>query len=229
MKRPRQIQGVTFDVGGTLIEPWPSVGHVYAEAAARHGWKNISAEDLNARFAAAWRSSIDFDYTRTGWENLVNQTFRGLNPAADRVPFFAGLYERFAEPEAWHVFEDVRPALDALASQGLRLGVISNWDERLRVLLKRLHLHDYFEAFAISCEVGFTKPSPVIFAHAAVKLGLAPSAILHIGDSLELDVHGATAARFQAAQIDRSGEGRVDDLHSLAGLPARIVGAISHR
>jgi hypothetical protein len=31
------IRAVTFDVGGTLIEPWPSVGRVYAEVAARHG------------------------------------------------------------------------------------------------------------------------------------------------------------------------------------------------
>ena len=25
-----EIKAVTFDVGGTLIRPWPSVGHVYA-------------------------------------------------------------------------------------------------------------------------------------------------------------------------------------------------------
>ena len=31
------VKAVTFDVGGTLIEPWPSVGHAYAEVAQRHG------------------------------------------------------------------------------------------------------------------------------------------------------------------------------------------------
>ena len=40
--RPR-IQAVTFDVGGTLIEVWPSVGQVYAEVAARNGVKGLSA------------------------------------------------------------------------------------------------------------------------------------------------------------------------------------------
>ena len=41
------IRAVTFDVGGTLIEPWPSVGHVYAEVAAQHGWAGLSIEALN--------------------------------------------------------------------------------------------------------------------------------------------------------------------------------------
>jgi putative hydrolase of the HAD superfamily len=224
MSPPAAIQGVTFDVGGTLIEPWPSVGHVYAEVAARHGRRNLSVELLNERFAAAWRACVDFDYSRAGWERLVNATFRGLNDAVERVDFFPDLFERFAEPDAWRVFEDVRPALETLASRGLRLGVISNWDDRLRVLLRRLRLHDYFETLAISCEVGFTKPSPVIFEHAAAKLGLPPAAILHVGDSDELDVRGARAAGFRAARIERGGgaPGAIG-VRSLAGLATKIA------
>ncbi len=96
--------------------------------------------------------------------------------------FFPELYERFGEPEAWRVFEDVTPAIDALASRGISLGIISNWDERLPPLLDGLGLSKYFEAVVISCEAGFPKPSPVIFEHAARKLGVAPEFILHVGD-----------------------------------------------
>ncbi len=46
MKAEARIRTVTFDVGGTLIRPWPSVGHVYAETAAGHGVKRISPEDI---------------------------------------------------------------------------------------------------------------------------------------------------------------------------------------
>src|ERR1051326_3418737 len=173
MSSSEPIRGVTFDVGGTLITPWPSVGQVYADVAARHGMKNISAAILDERFRAAWKASNEFDYTRGGWEKLVEQTFHGLTAASSSwANFFSELYERFAEAEVWHVFDDVRPTLDALASRGIRLGVVSNWDERLRVLLQRLRLDTYFETFAISCEVGFAKPSPVIFEHAAARLGL---------------------------------------------------------
>src|SRR6266542_882226 len=56
----RSTQAVTFDVGGTLIEPWPSVGHVYADVAASHGLKDISADALNRQFAEAWRALKEF-------------------------------------------------------------------------------------------------------------------------------------------------------------------------
>src|SRR5262249_62317705 len=96
-----RIQAVTFDVGGTLIEPWPSVGHVYAEVAAQHGLTNISPADLNLRFAAAWTANEDFDYTKVGWEKIVNETFRGFAGASGRVSFFPQLYERLPQASAW--------------------------------------------------------------------------------------------------------------------------------
>lgn len=217
-----KIQAVTFDVGGTLIEPWPSVGHVYAEVAARYGLKTFSAEQLNARFKQAWRSRKSFGYSLRDWEDLVNKVF-----GADAIPpggaFFGELYDRFSEPDAWHLFEDVVPGLDALASREIKLAVISNWDERLRGLLRALKLDRYFEAVAISCEVGFPKPSPVIFQHAAEKLGLPPGSILHVGDSLELDIDGARAAGFKALQIHRRNDSATfTGIHSFAELPANI-------
>jgi len=218
-----QIKAVTFDVGGTLIEPWPSVGHVYAEVAARHGLKAFSPEQLNVRFKDAWRNRGRFDYTRQDWAELVDEVFGNPVATAPGGSFFAELYERFAQPDAWHVFDDVVPTLDALASRGIRLAVISNWDERLRGLLSRLNLERYFEALAISCEVGFPKPSRAIFQQAAADLDLRAGAILHIGDSFELDVEGAKAAGFHASQIHREAkEVSGKDLHSLAELPARI-------
>src|SRR5206468_3601936 len=74
----QSIRAVTFDVGGTLIEPWPSVGHIYAEVAARHGMKGLSAVVLNRQFTAAWRARKIFNYARSEWAELVNETFRGL-------------------------------------------------------------------------------------------------------------------------------------------------------
>ena len=153
----------------------------------------------------------------------MDEIFRGLAAEPPSATFFPELYERFAQPDAWRVFEDVLPTLDALASRGIRLGVISNWDERLRELLRRLELHDYFEAIVISCEVGFSKPSPVIFGQASIKLGLPPPAILHVGDSLSMDVRGAEAAGFQSLHLRRgTEESSAGSLANLGGLAARI-------
>lgn len=217
MNSSRGIDCVTFDVGGTLITPWPSVGHVYADVAARHGFKNLPAGLLDRRFAEAWRSQGGAGDTRAGWEEVVNRTFHDLIPTP--TPFFAELYERFAEPGAWRVFDDVRPVLETLAAGGIRTAVISNWDERLRVLLRRLELSDCFETLIISSEVGCCKPSRAIFERAARQLALPPASILHIGDSLELDVRGAAAAGFHALHLrrdtDAPGAGEIRSLTEL--------------
>ena len=197
------IRAVTFDVGGTLIKSWPSVGHIYAEVAARHGCPGLSPETLTHRFAAAWWAQKGFNYTRAEWAALVAATFRGLADTAPGMEMFRELYRRFAEPGAWHVFEDVLPTLHALSALGLKLGVISNWDRRLGPLLRRLKLYGYFDAVVVSCNVGSAKPSPAIFGHAVKRLGVPPDAILHVGDNLEMDVHGARAAGLQALQICR--------------------------
>ena len=204
------VKAVTFDVGGTLITPWPSVGHVYAEVAARHGLMEVSPDVLNRRFTAAWKELKNFNHSRAEWAALVDRTFGGAEKKPPGEAFFEELYKRFGEPGVWHIFDDVLPTLDALAAHGINLGIISNWDERLRPLLEQLGLAKYFEAIIISSEVGFTKPSPVIFEHTAKKMGLAPEFILHVGDSLESDVAGAKSAGFKALLIDR-GEGEAKE------------------
>lgn len=196
-------RAVTFDVGGTLIEPWPSVGHVYAEVAARHGIK-VSPDELNRHFNALWRARKNFGYRLSDWSELVDATFN--KPPGEA--FFSDVYACFATAAPWRVFPDVVPYLESLRRQGLKLGIISNWDERLRPLLRALSLEHYFDVVVVSGEVGSHKPDPRIFKLAAGQLGLSPSAILHVGDSAAEDIEGARAAGFQARLLRRS-EGEV--------------------
>src|SRR5258705_6961701 len=90
------IQAVSFDVGGTLIQPWPSVGHAYAEVAACNGFSGISPMVLNRRFARAWRALKRFNHRRSEWARLVNETFRGLVTPLPARTFFPELYEHFS-------------------------------------------------------------------------------------------------------------------------------------
>lgn len=216
LRCPAEIRAVTFDVGGTLIECWPSVGHIYADTAARHGFLGVSPAVLNRAFASAWRRLKHFRHTRQQWAALVDATFGGLVQPPPSESFFPALYERFGEPDAWHVFDDVRPALQALRARGFKLGVVSNWDERLRPLLRKLKLAGYFDAVVVSCEASSCKPSPVIFREAARALGLRPAQILHVGDSREADVRGARAAGLQALWLRRKRTtGQRGEIHSL--------------
>jgi putative hydrolase of the HAD superfamily len=223
MNYDHEVLAVTFDIGGTLIEPWPSVGQVYAEVAARYCNREFDSNLLQRRFVAAWKARPKLDYTVADWSALVDATFDGLVTPKPSETFFPQLYERFGQPDAWRIYEDVFPALAALAGQGFRLGVISNWDERLRPLLKSLGLADWFETCVVSCEVGASKPSPVPFRVAGEALKLDAVNILHVGDSAEMDLAGARDAGLQAVRIAREAAVRAgDEIGSLRELVGRL-------
>ena len=197
------IHAVTFDVGGTLIEPWPSVGHVYAEVAANRGIANLTPEELQRRFVTAFHRRARPLHSAEDWAEIVDETFAGLVTELPSKTFFPELYERFAQAAAWRIYPDVEPTLGALAGRGLKLGVISNWDDRLRPLLSALGLADSFETIIVSCEAGASKPATAIFQKAAEQLGVPPHTILHVGDSFAMDVEGARTAGLKAVQIER--------------------------
>jgi putative hydrolase of the HAD superfamily len=199
------IRAVFFDVGGTLIYPWPSVGEVYA----RVGWQfgvNASAEVLERAFRSAWRESKGGALTtsdREWWRALVQRVV----PEA-QAGYFEALFEAFAQPEAWRIFPDVLDALSMCRGWGLHVGIISNWDERLRPLLNRLELSGHFDSITVSCEVGVEKPAAGIFQAALRAAGTSAGEALHIGDSESEDVEGAQAVGMKASLV-RQGVGLV--------------------
>ncbi len=208
------IRAVTFDVGGTLIEAWPSVGSVYAQIAERHGVR-VTADQLDRQFAAAWKAKRDFGYSMSEWSELVSQSFAGLAEAPPGDALFADLYRHFATAAPWRVFEDVLPCLQRLKQRGLKLGIISNWDERLRPLLRALQLEQYFDAIVVSGELGCHKPDAQVFESAAIELGTPADAILHVGDSATEDFEGARKAGLRAVLLRRNQAATRDSIPSL--------------
>jgi putative hydrolase of the HAD superfamily len=198
------VQAVTFDVGGTLVDPRPSVGHVYAEVAASNGCPGIEPELLNSRFRSAWKAFPRQLHCAADWAELVDEVFLGLVDPLPSRSFFPRLYDRFAEAGAWQVHEDVIPAVQALQRAGIRTAILSNWDERLRHLLQRLGLTPYFDPIIVSCEVGCAKPDPEIFRFAANALNLPLQQILHVGDDPVFDFEAARKAQCHALLIARS-------------------------
>jgi putative hydrolase of the HAD superfamily len=132
----------------------------------------------------------------------VRASFRDFG--AISVECFNAIYEAFAQPSAWRVYPDVLPALKALRSANIRLGIISNWDERLRPLLRGLRLSDYFETIIVSHEAGCAKPELQIFRAAMEALRLPAAQILHVGDGRREDFEGARDAGFAALLLERS-------------------------
>jgi putative hydrolase of the HAD superfamily len=206
---------VTFDAGGTLLYPHPSVGEIYAEAARRHGAR-ADAAVMEDAFRRAWVACHHDDAVAAAgnvsqldwWRELV---FRALDMAgvvmADRGAYFDELYELFARPEVWRLFPDALETLAAVRRRGLKVGLLSNWDHRLRPVLEGLDLMPLLDAVIISCEVGVEKPDPKIFQAACSALGVACGGeVLHIGDSYRDDVLGALAVGMGAVLVERAGK-----------------------
>ena len=224
------IEAVTLDATRTLFEP-RDLGGDYARVLARHGierppavWESVlptvwrefacAAVPGRERFAAHAGGARGF------WRRFVERAAALVGAPRPSAFAAAELFERFALPEAWRVYDDVRPALARLAGTGVRRAVVSNWDERLHRLLAGLGLSDSFDAVVVSCDVGVEKPHPRIFEVALARLGATPERALHVGDAALEDVEGARGAGLHALRLARGGGG---DLARLDELPDRLA------
>lgn len=101
---------------------------------------------------------------------------------------------------SWAPFDDVS-VLDGIA---MDIGVISNWDTTLKERLKE-HFKTPFAPVVVSAECGVSKPDAGIYRTAIEMSGYAPHEIIHVGDSIRLDIVPALAAGIRAILLDRAG------------------------
>ncbi len=133
--------------------------------------------------------------------------------------YFKRLYEHFATGDAWQVYPDVVPSLSALKDGGFAVGVITNYDTRVRRVLDDVGLSPWIGSVIIPATAGAAKPSRAIFASALDTAGVPPSCAVHVGDSLEEDYDGARAAGLNGVLLDRDGRhGRARDVVRVASL-----------
>ena len=123
--------------------------------------------------------------------------------------------EELLDAIRFNAFPDTIPALDGLRGRGVRLVVVSNWDVSLPRVLERCGLAELIDGAVTSAGVGARKPDPAIFLAALELVGAAPGETLHVGDTAEEDVRGATAAGIRALLIDRGGGGDISSLEEI--------------
>ena len=106
------IRAVLFDAVETLIRPWPSVGSVYARAAAGHGLR-CPARALEAAFHSAYRELFPERFfgrsalqtsesrERRWWERVLARTFERAGYGTPDAAVIAAGFEAFARGAAW--------------------------------------------------------------------------------------------------------------------------------
>jgi len=124
-------------------------------------------------------------------------------------PELALLEKVFANHEVGFVSEDYAKTLRLLAKRR-RLALVTNiWSRKDKYVeeLKRADVFNLFDIAVFSSD-GFTvKPSRRLFDQAVRGLGVAPSEVLVVGDSLRCDVGGALAAGLRSVWISPNDKG----------------------
>lgn len=212
-----RIRFVTLDCAGTLVRVnWQpeafacdcleELGIAFDRPDAESTYKRL----LQSR----WREYQELNRSRDEnagdafWEELTRDWLERINvPAGNLKATIDRAHLRlYGEPSfAFSLYEDTRPAIDALAERGYRLAVLSNWDYSLHRVLNRMGIASRFDVVLASLEEGVEKPEPEIFRIALERLGAAPEETVHVGDDPLDDVAGAKRAGIRPVFLDRGG------------------------
>ncbi len=206
------IKNVLFDLGDTLwhFPQLPPTQVIRSETMRRIGgllasW-GVSLEgglrflgrDIRLGIEAADRAAYETDCVSPDFVEVVRGIARN-----------SGLEITYLQAEqlwdAWNLggsmlgrtmFEDVFSTLDWLRDRSYRLGSVTNrvfGGPRFAEELRELGLAAYFEATAVSCDMGYMKPHPKIYEHVLQTMNVDPAETAMVGDSLKADVQGAQA------------------------------------
>jgi putative hydrolase of the HAD superfamily len=204
------VKAVFFDVDFTLIYPGPTFqGAGYQRFCARYG---ITLDPT--RFDAAVKASSfiidDVEEPTYDHELFVHYTATIIEHMGGRGPDVVhaarDIYEQWAGNHHFEMYDDVEPALRALAEREYIVGVISNSHRSLEAFRDHFSLNGLIHATVSSFEHGFLKPHRSIFEEALNRAGVEAAASVMVGDSLKADVGGALAVGMRAVLLRRSGE-----------------------
>ena len=198
-----------------LREP---VGDTYARCAREHGVA-LSAPAAHIAFARVLRAMPPMvfpglgpaqvqEQERAWWRTVVGSVFAAAGAAehADCERCFERLFAHYAGADAWRCAEGAAEGLQRLRERGLRTGMVSNFDHRLRPLLAALGLAPLLEVVVLPADAGAAKPDSRIFALALARLAVRADAAVYVGDDAEDDLAGAQRAGLRALDVRAVGD-----------------------
>ncbi|MFN2590202.1 MAG: HAD-IA family hydrolase [Actinomycetota bacterium] len=232
-----RYRAVFFDAGETLLSPHPSFPDLLSTVLKRQGFDvepeairgqlHVISGEFSKESAAGWSTSPE--RSRAFWSSLYRTLLGALEvPYTDTIA--AAIYETFTDLSSYRTFPDVVPALRVLRRAGLRLGLISNFEQWLERLLEEVGLTEFFDVVAISGVEGLEKPDPRIFRLALERGGVEPNETAYVGDSPEFDTKPAEALGMAGVLLDRRGRfpdhrgTRITSLEELPEVLARAGG-----
>lgn len=200
----RGVRAVLFDSGGVLIRPvggrWNP--RLDFEPTLQRAAPELTDHDLRRAIEAGDRflESAPADHTRDDYHRAMLHEL-GISPTADLLH---DLRRPLDPATVVEPYPEVLDVLHALESLGIRMAVVSDNQPGLQTLHDGLGIARFFEAYAISAELGCTKPDPRMYAHASDALGLDPAECLFVDDVPDL-VTAAIDLGYQGCAVRRDG------------------------
>lgn len=194
------IRAVCFDLDGTLAEYRGDFS-----ALMNQMQQDLGMASSGSRFRSYLGQFLRWDGPIT-LHTAVKRTIESLERTVpnDLHDITALTVNRYAQQIEW-----LPTAQEGLAFFGRwPLALLSNGPADLqRAAVAKLGLAPRFKTILISgdADVGLRKPDPRLFKLLASRLGVPLANILMIGDNLEADIQGATAAGMQALHIPATG------------------------
>lgn len=189
------IQGVIFDMDGTLIDSEPMWKEAEKQVFSSVG-VNVS-EALAANTASmTTREVTEFWYGHYPWSGKSLEQVE--NEVVERV---ATLITENGAP-----MEGVKAILDFFKKKNLKIGLATNAPSRLiPVVLRKLGISHYFHATTSSEHEIQGKPHPAVYFSTAKKLQVAPARCIAFEDSVS-GIIAASQANIKTVAVPPSGE-----------------------
>ncbi|XP_054704983.1 haloacid dehalogenase-like hydrolase domain-containing protein 3 [Grus americana] len=228
-----RLRLLTWDVKDTLLRLRQPVGESYAAEARAHGVR-VQPEALGQSFREAYgaQSRRFPNYgqgrglsSRQWWLHVVEQTFRLSGVHEDRVLTLMAenLYRDFCNACNWEVLPGAVETLSRCRQRGFRMGVVSNFDNRLENILCQCNLRHHFEFVLTSEDAGFAKPDRRIFEKALCLSGVPPEQAAHVGDDYTRDYRAARAVGMHSFLLRAVGQDKEPEVP-----PKHVLPTLNH-
>jgi putative hydrolase of the HAD superfamily len=168
-----------------------------------YGRAKLVAQELDVdlqSFTSYWSDTLarrNTDRSQTV-ANLIKEylSLRGKKFGEEIIAKVDSEMGRYQDMAILNPRPDVVSGLETLAQRGMKLGLLSNCDEREIRRWPDSPLAQRFDAACFSCDIGVTKPSLTAYAMVLERLKTLPQEAVYVGDGGSNELEGARKAGF---------------------------------
>lgn len=201
MPLPKDIQFITFDCYGTLIDWETGVYEAFQKEADRDGFA-IDRDVLIPRFV-----EIQHKIQSGSYELYAEVLRRTAVQVAEELEW--GLESSRAQflPDSvpyWQPFRETNAQLERFAKK-YELGILSNIDDKLLGATRR-HFRSDFDLVVTAQQVRSYKPDPAHFKECARRIDKRKKNWVHIASGYQTDVEPCLKSKIPVIWVNRHGE-----------------------